>query len=59
MNIVVPKGSRAAYIAGLSDFEPEHELLIDRDSTFKVRNAEFSEGKWVLWLTLTRKEGSR
>lgn len=59
MNIVVPKGSRAAYIAGLSDFEPEHELLIDRDSTFKVRNAEFSEGKWVLWLKLIRKEGSR
>lgn len=59
MNIVAPKGSRAAYIAGLSDFEPEHELLIDRDSTFEVRNAEFSEGKWVLWLKLTRKEGSR
>ncbi len=59
MNIVAPKGSRAAYIAGFSDFEPEHELLIDRDSTFEVRNAEFSEGKWVLWLKLTRKEGSR
>ena len=59
MNIVAPNGSRAAYIAGLSDFEPEHELLIDRDSTFEVRNAEFSEGKWGLWLKLTRKEGSR
>lgn len=36
VEIYVPKGSRAAYIRGMSHFKSEYEMLIDRDSRFMV-----------------------
>lgn len=42
LEIRVPKGSRAVYVAQISDVGGEHELLLDRSSRFKVLDLKTS-----------------
>ena len=40
-HIYVPKGSQAMYVDPISTFKGEHELLIQRGSTFRLKDANF------------------
>ena len=39
--IKVPKGSEAMYVAPISHYESEQELLINRGARYKVQDVEF------------------
>ena len=43
-HIYVPKGSQAMYVNPISHFKGEHELLIQRGSTFRLKDARFDAG---------------
>jgi len=45
MQILVPKGSRGAYISSLSEFETEYEMLFQKGAGFKILEAQENDGK--------------
>lgn len=45
MQILVPKGSRGAYISEVSEFEHEYEMLFQKGSIFEILYAEENDGK--------------
>jgi len=45
IKIDLPKGSRGAYIAGVSEYPEQNEFLIARDSTFTISDVEIKDGK--------------
>lgn len=54
MEIVVPKGSRAVYMAGESYLRSERELLLDRGTKLSVASVKFDEKtkKWKVIATV-------
>jgi hypothetical protein len=48
MSIEVPKGARGAYIAELSHYPYEHEILFDKGQTLNIQDAKVFEKEMIL-----------
>jgi len=48
MQVLVPKASMGAYLAEISDFQEEQEMLLQKGSAFQILGAETRGGKYFI-----------
>lgn len=52
--IRVPKGASAAYVESISSFKSEEELLLNRDSSFRIVAVEEDGGEYEVYLDMLK-----
>lgn len=52
LEIYVPEGTQGMYVAPISNFKRENELLLQRGTTFKIMKAERVNGKYKLYVLI-------
>ena len=56
MEIYVPKGTKGMYVDPISMHSGEHELLLQRNTTFRIMKAERVDGKYKLYVSIAKQE---
>lgn len=56
MEIYVPKGTKGMYVDPISMHSGEHELLLQRNTTFTIMKAERVDGKYKLYVSIAKQE---
>lgn len=56
LEIYVPKGTKGMYVDPISEHSGEHELLLQRNTTFKIMKAERVNGKYKLYVSVVEQK---
>lgn len=56
MEIYVPKGTKGMYVDPISMHSGEHELILQRNTTFRIMKAERVDGKYKLYVSVAEQE---